>query len=127
MILSRRRFGAALLLAGLSGDAALAQGKSGRVVDFGISEGKIFGPGVDTQAKGGPTLRLRQGERVELRWTSDRPLVVHIHSHGIEASVPAGRPTSTVFEARAAGRFPVERHDVVGRHVTLLYIEVMPR
>lgn len=126
---SRRCVSAALLLLAplLAGHPAAAQDRPSRVVDFGISEGKVFGPGIAGDAKGGPTFRVRLGEHIELRWTSDRQVVVHIHGYGIEVTVPAGRPTSTVFQAKAAGRFPVETHGALGRHETLLYIEVLPR
>lgn len=125
---SRRCVSAALVfLPVLAARAAAAQDRPSRVVDFGISDGKVFGPGIVGDARGGPTFRVRQGERIELRWTSDRKVDVHIHGYGIEVTVPAGRPTSTMFQARAAGRFPVETHGALGGHQTLLYIEVQPR
>lgn len=125
---SRRCVSAALLfLPLLAAHPAAAQDRPSRVVDFGIGDGKVFGPGIAGDAKGGPTFRVRLGERVELRWTSDRQVVVHIHGSGSEVTVPASRPTSTVFHAKAAGRFPVETHGAFGRRETLLYIEVAPR
>lgn len=125
---SRRCVSAALLLLPwLPANPAAAQDRPSRVVDFGISGGKVFGPGIAGDAKGGPTFRVRLGERIELRWTSDRQAVVHIHGYGTEVTVPPGRPTSTVFDAKAAGRFPVETHGAFGRRETLLYIEVAPR
>lgn len=128
MSCSRRCVSAALLfLPILAAQPGAAQNRPSRVVDFGIGDGKVFGPGIVGDARGGPTFRVRQGETIELRWTSDRAVDVHIHGYGIEVKVPAGRPTSTVFRAAAAGRFPVETHGALGGHQTLLYIEVYPR
>lgn len=125
---SRRCISAALfLLPLLALNPALAQDRASRVVDFGIGDGKVFGPGIAGDARGGPTFRVRRGERVELRWTSDRQVVLYIHGYDVPVTVPAGRPTSTVFQAKAAGRFPVETHGALGRRETLLSIEVSPR
>src|SRR5262245_26139955 len=70
-------------------------------------------------------LRATQGERVELRWTSDEPLVLHLHGYDIETRVEPGKPAVTAFAARATGRFPVEIHG--GRHAVLLHVEIHPR
>lgn len=84
-------------------------------------------------------LRATEGERVELRWTADEPLVLHLHGYDLETRVAPGKPAVTSFTARLTGRFPVAIHvDVPGRsspsaktsshhHVTLLHVEVHPR
>jgi hypothetical protein len=84
-------------------------------------------------------LRVTEGERVELRWTSDEPLVLHLHGYDIETRVAPDRPAVTAFTARLTGRFPVAIHaDAPGRsgsaakgsghhHVNLLHVEVHPR
>jgi hypothetical protein len=85
-------------------------------------------------------LRATEGERVELRWTSDESLVLHVHGYDIETRVAPGKPAVTSFTARLTGRFPVEIHadGAPGRsgssakssshhHVTLLHVEVHPR
>jgi FtsP/CotA-like multicopper oxidase with cupredoxin domain len=80
-----------------------------------------------TPARGAPTLRLRQGETVELHWSSDRPVVLHLHGYGIEAQAAPGSPATMRLAARVAGRFAVETHRADGRHAALLYLEVHPR
>ena len=85
-------------------------------------------------------LRATEGERVELRWTADEPLVLHLHGYDIETRVAPGKPALTSFTARLTGRFPVAIHvdRTQGRsdssvkssshhHLTLLHVEVHPR
>jgi hypothetical protein len=85
-------------------------------------------------------LRANEGERVELRWTTDEPLVLHLHGYDLETRVAPGKPAVTAFTAHLTGRFPVAIHvdSAPGRsgssakssshhHVTLLHVEVHPR
>jgi hypothetical protein len=75
-------------------------------------------------------LRATEGERVELRWSSDQPLVLHLHGYDIETRVAPGEPAVTAFSARLTGRFPVAIHGERGakhRHRALLHVEIYPR
>ena len=75
-------------------------------------------------------LRATEGERVELRWSADEPLVLHLHGYDVETRVAPGKPAVTAFEARRTGRFPVEIHAQGGsrhRHRALLHVEIHPR
>lgn len=78
-------------------------------------------------------IRVKQGDAVKLRWTSDRPITVHLHGYDIEKKVAPGAVTEMTFEARATGRFVVEEHtpDPKGGHAhghaALLRVEVLPR
>lgn len=78
-------------------------------------------------------LRVRQGDAVKLRWTADRPIVLHLHGYDIELKVEPGAVAEMAFLARAAGRFPVEEHkpQAKGGHshgeAPLVRIEVRPR
>jgi hypothetical protein len=73
-------------------------------------------------------VRVQVGDDVTLRWISDRALTLHLHGYDIESRVVPGGPTTMRFVARAAGRFPIERHDEQpGREPTLAYLEVHPR
>ena len=75
-------------------------------------------------------LRATAGERVELRWSADEPLVLHLHGYDIETRVDPGKPAVTAFVARLTGRFPVEIHAGDGakhRHRALLHVEIHPR
>lgn len=79
--------------------------------------------------QGQRVLRATEGERVELRWSSDEPLVLHLHGYEIETHVAPGKPAVTAFAARLTGRFPVEVHGEGSqhRHRALLHVEIHPR
>jgi hypothetical protein len=112
-----------LLWAGAS-IAVRAQG-SEVVFDLRIEKGKV--------APNMRLVRVKQGDRVRLRWTTDRPIVLHLHGYDIEKKVAPGAVAEMAFEARATGRFPVEEHkpDAKGGHshgeAALVRIEVRPR
>ena len=72
------------------------------------------------------TLHVQQGDEVELRWSSDRPLSLHLHGYDIETNVSRQVPSVMSFNARLAGRFPVSEHREGAHERTLLYIEVHP-
>jgi hypothetical protein len=78
-------------------------------------------------------IRVKQGDWVMLRWSTDRPILLHLHGYDIEKNVEPGTVTEMAFEARATGRFPVEEHkpSVKGGHAhgeaPLARIEVRPR
>ena len=78
-------------------------------------------------------VRVKQGDSVKLRWTSDRPIVLHLHGYDIERKVEPGMVSEMAFVARATGRFSVEEHkpDAKGGHshgeAALVRIEVLPR
>ncbi len=80
-------------------------------------------------------VRVRQGDAVELHWTSDRPMRLHLHGYNFKIAVSPGSPALMAFKARAAGRFSVavlrkaEKHVSHRRHRhgrTVLYLEVHP-
>ena len=76
---------------------------------------------------GPKTLRVGEGERVRLQWSSDQPAEVHLHGYDIETKIEPGQPAVTAFDAETAGRFPVTAHGLGGEdHTTLLYLEVLP-
>ena len=72
-------------------------------------------------------LRFEDIEAVDLRWSTDRALDLHLHGLRIEARAEPDRPAITTVSTRSAGRFAVETHDTAGRHATILYIEIHPR
>lgn len=81
-------------------------------------------------ASGGPTIRVTQGDRVELVWSSDEGVELHLHGYDLALQVPAGEPAVLAFAAAVAGRFPVTSHGFAGggdhSHRPLLYIEIYP-
>jgi hypothetical protein len=72
------------------------------------------------------TIRITQGDRVELRWASDQPLEIHMHGYDLEITVGPGAPATMDFDAHATGRFPFEGH-IGHKNRVLLYLEVYPR
>lgn len=77
-------------------------------------------------------IRVRQGDNVRLRFTSDKPIDLHLHGYDIELRVEPGKAADMAFTARAAGRFPVEQHKPHTQghshgEAPLVRIEVRPR
>lgn len=83
----------------------------------------------DRQVTGGnEVVRVTQGERVELVWTTDEKVRLHLHGYDVEIDVTPEAPAVLALTAHATGRFPVTSHgfgDGHG-HDTLLYFEVYP-
>lgn len=105
----------ALLLA-LSASAGAEQ----REFDMAIRGGEL--------PKEKQVLKVRQGDEVTLRWTTDAPLTIHLHGYDIEKALSPDRPVSMQFSARAAGRFSIEIHPQGrARERTLGYLEIHPR
>jgi hypothetical protein len=126
--MTTRSNGLALCLATLVlvGIASLASAQpSEAVFDLRIERGRV--------AQKMRTIRVKQGDAVRLRWTSDRPITLHLHGYDIEVKVEPGTVAEMAFLARAAGRFPVEEHkpNPKGGHshgeAALVRIEVRPR
>jgi hypothetical protein len=78
-------------------------------------------------------IRVRQGDAVKLRWTTDRPIILHLHGYDIETKAEPGAAAEMAFTARATGRFAIEEHrpNAKGGHAhgeaPLVRIEVYPR
>ena len=79
-------------------------------------------------------IRVRQGDVVRLRWSTDQPLTLHLHGYDIEKHVEPGTTTDLTFAASATGRFPVHVHAQGARpdghtheEEPLVNIEVYPR
>ncbi len=90
-----------------------------RRFEFQITGGRL--------AAGEKTVRVSKGDTVELRWTSDRSVELHLHGYDLKVRATPDAPQVLRFEARATGRFPVEIHGSSGPHITLIYVEVHPR
>ena len=77
-------------------------------------------------------IRVKQGDVVTLRWTSDQPLVLHLHGYDIEKRVAPGPAAEMTFTAYATGRFPIHVHaqgtgDRAHEEAPLANVEVYPR
>ena len=77
------------------------------------------------------TIRVTQGELLELVWQSDEAAELHLHGYDISFEVSPEAPAIVTFKAHATGRFPITSHGFGGHkghgHEALLYIEVYPR
>jgi len=71
-------------------------------------------------------LRVRQGDEVTLKWTTDQPFTLHVHGYDLEAKLVPQTPVELRFTARATGRFPLEIHGP-GTERTVGHLEVHPR
>ncbi len=75
-------------------------------------------------------VRVTQGDNLELVWSTDEAVSLHLHGYDIEVKLEPEEPTVMAFRAHATGRFPVTSHgfgDDHHGHDTLLYLEVYPR
>ena len=77
-------------------------------------------------------IRVKRNDVVKVEWTSDRPMIIHLHGYDIGKQVTPGTVTDMAFTARATGRFTVEPHlgrEASGGHThgnVLVTIEVYP-
>ena len=112
--------GAAVIAVSCASTGAIAEDASRhRVLELSIVNGAVTGVG--------DTLRVKQGDEVELRWSSDKPIELHLHGYDIEMKVAPHAPAVMEFKASIPGRFPVETHGQgKGPHRPVLYLEVYP-
>jgi uncharacterized protein YndB with AHSA1/START domain len=88
--------------------------------NFNIRHGKV--------PAGQRTLRVTEGTRVELRWTTDEAVELHLHGYDIKIELTPGTSASMIFDVDVTGRFPVEIHGTDGHaHGNIIYLEVHPR
>ncbi|HEX9770459.1 MAG TPA: copper chaperone PCu(A)C [Kiloniellales bacterium] len=102
--------------------AVVAQKAPQQVIDVRIENRQVVAPEA--------AIRITEGDLVELRWTSDEAVELHLHGYDIELEVKPGEPASMVVEAYATGRFPITSHgwgDGGHSEDTLIYLEVYPK
>lgn len=79
------------------------------------------------------TIRVTQGDSIELVWHSDEAGELHLHGYDISFEVSPQAPAMVSFKAHATGRFPITSHGFGAQkgqghgHEALLYIEVYPQ
>ena len=84
-----------------------------------------------------PTIRVKRGDSVILRWRTDESVSLHLHGYDIQATLSPASSTPMRFEAAVAGRFAITAHEFGAvadhdapprkhREITLLYLEVLP-
>lgn len=78
------------------------------------------------------TIRVKQGDQVQLQWSTDEKVELHLHGIDKKVEVLPGKGSNMSFTAKATGRFPVTSHGFgrkAGHHHgpgALMYIEVHP-
>ena len=113
-----------VIFAGMVTKAVAADGAQHKVLTLSVVKGAVAGVG--------DTVKVQQGDDLELRWSSDKPMELHLHGYDIEKEVAPGAVTEMTFTARATGRFTVEPHlakQPTGGHAhgdVLVTIEVYP-
>ena len=110
-----------LALVACFGSAAFGQ----TALNAEIKAGKVVGE---------RTLRVKQGEHVELSVRSDRPVALHLHGYDIERTAEPDKPAVFSFTAKATGRFSIQSIEPAAKGgkghshgAALLYLEVLPR
>lgn len=75
-----------------------------------------------------PVLRARKGDSIVIVWSTDVPLVLHIHPYQIEQEITSDKPARMDFLASISGRFPIEAHFTARApgHKVVAYLEVLP-
>lgn len=97
-------------------DRALLPAEGGTTVEIEVHHGRLVaGPAV---------IKLKQGDRVTLRVTSDSNDELHVHGYDLHLNLTAGQPAQLSFTADHSGRFEYELHHA---HTDLGAFEVYPR
>jgi hypothetical protein len=92
-----------------------------RTLDFNVVQSKIAG------SESNLTVRVKQGEALQIHWTVDEPMQLHLHGYDVETIVTPTAPVTMLFPADLAGRFSIEKHGGPGtKDIVLQYVEVYP-
>jgi len=113
------------ILALFSPQTVGAQQAQRRTFSLAISQGQV--------AANNRTIKVLEGDLVELQWIADEKLTLHLHGYDVTLELMAGEPGTMGFTAHAAGRYPVAIHRSTdhkksGHHKSaVLHVEVHPR
>ena len=126
MTIHRRTFliwaAAGWMLPGMSVRTAFGDDRKARVIDVRIAKRKVIAP------KG--AIRATQQDVIDLRFSSDEMVKLHLHGYDKEIAVAPGKPGTLTLTLHATGRFPITSHGWGhgghGHHA-LTYLEVHPR
>jgi hypothetical protein len=132
-----RRRGALALLAGMALIAAATSNAPGQQSvpsePAKTAEPVRFSIAIKNRKVDAKRIRAKQGDVLELTFTSDEPAELHLHGYDKLVTVAPNAPAVLRLDAKIAGRFPIEAHKFgtgsqsKGGHVALLYLEVYPR
>lgn len=112
------------VLAWATGATIIEAGAAELTFDLRIERGRV--------AENMSVIRVKQGDAVRLRWSTDRSIILHLHGYDLEKKVEPGTVGLMEFVAHATGRFPVEVHGSPGPgghahgEAPLVRIEVYP-
>ena len=115
----------ATMLALFSPQTVGAQQTPPRIFSLTISQGQV--------AANNRTIKVLEGDLVELQWIADEKLTLHLHGYDVTLKLEAGKPGTLGFTAHAAGRYPLAihrstDHKTGGHHKSaVLHVEVHPR
>lgn len=113
---------AGLLLPAALVPTARSEGRKSRVIDVRIEKRKVVVPK--------RAIRVTQGDAIELRFSSDEMVKLHLHGYDKEITVTPGKPAVMLLPVHATGRFPITSHGWGhgghGHHA-LTYLEVHPK
>ena len=113
------------MLALFSPQTVGAQQAQRRKFSLAISRGQVAG--------NNRTIKVLEGDLVELQWIADEKLTLHLHGYDVILELMAGEPGTMGFTAHAAGRYPVAIHRSTGHKKgghhksAVLHVEVHPR
>lgn len=118
--LGRAALGSIAAIALLAAAAALAEPLA--QFELTLQNGKLVG--------GPALLKVRQGTRVELIWSSDKVAEIHLHGYNLFLHLQPGQSSLMSIEAKATGRFSITLHEKSPSgghgHGALTYLEVHP-
>ena len=78
---------------------------------------KITGNGMEPAE-----VSVREGDRVTISFTSDRPVELHLHGYDVERTAGPGGTSELPVKADTTGRFPIEDHET-GDELGFLVVE----
>jgi len=108
---------AALELAAATNLVAQSSSPQTRRFELRIENGEI--------SNGSKPIQIQRDDSVEIDWSTDQRVIVHLHGYDILVTVDPGQTQKMTFVANATGRFPIELHGE--QHRVLVYLEVHPR
>jgi hypothetical protein len=113
---------AGALLPGAWLPTARSDDRKPRVIDVRIEKRKVVAPK--------RPIRVTQRDVVELRFSTDETVKLHLHGYDKELEVAPGKPAVMLLTVHATGRFPITSHGWGhgghGHHA-LTYLEVHPK
>ena len=100
-------------------EKACADAPAANVIAVSLVDGRVAGRE--------STIRVKRGDTIELVWTSDRAISLHLHGYDAKIAVLPHRSASMLLRADIAGRFPISEHPHgAGHERAVAYLEVLP-